>query len=256
MSTNYDNNGQYSRHSILRYEKIFGAGFVSSGGMNLTRSFCDRLSFGDKDRVLDIGSGLGGAAFYMAETYGASVLGLDLSEEMIDIANERVAQQNIAHVEFRLADALAMDFEESSFDLIWSRDALLHIPQKAELFALLAKWLAPGGQIMISDYARKAGEVSPEFQAYVEKSGYDLLDVESYGALLSNAGFQNVKNEDWSEQFIEVLRAEQNNLRDNREHFLQDFTGEDLDYLVERWERKIQYCLDGDMHTGLWYGTL
>ncbi len=252
MSSNYDNNGQYSRHSILRYEQIFGHGFVSSGGMKLTKSFCDRLTFSNNTRVLDIGSGLGGAAFYMAEKYGASVVGLDLSEVMIEIANERA--KGISNVEFHLADVLTMDFEENSFDLIWSRDALLHIPQKAELFALLAKWLAPGGQIMISDYARSANKVSSDFQDYVDQSGYDLLDVETYGALLTEAGFQHVKNEDWSQQFMEVLRAEQNTLRHDREQFLQHFSHEDLDYLVERWERKIQFCLNGDMHTGLWHG--
>ena len=255
MSSNYDNNGQYSRHSILRYEKIFGHGFVSSGGLKLTKSFCDRLTFGEKTRVLDIGSGLGGAAFYMAEEFDASVLGLDLSEVMIDIANERVKQKGVKGIEFRLADVLQQDFAENSFDLIWSRDALLHIPQKSELFALLAKWLAPGGQIMISDYARKDGDVSTEFQTYVDSSGYHLLDVESYGALLTEAGFQSVKNEDWSKQFVEVLRAEQSELRDNREQFLQHFSDKDLDYLVERWERKVQYCLNGDMHTGLWHVT-
>src|SRR3954453_13873674 len=87
----YDNNGQYSRRGILRYEKIFGDGYVSTGGPETTRHLCSQLEGQLRPgvRVLDVGSGIGGAAFHLAREYGASVTGVDLSPVMVDIAQER-----------------------------------------------------------------------------------------------------------------------------------------------------------------------
>ncbi len=61
----FDNHGQYSRTSILRYEKIFGDGYISTGGAATTDDLCARLgsSLRPGARVLDVGSGIGGAVF-------------------------------------------------------------------------------------------------------------------------------------------------------------------------------------------------
>src|SRR5206468_4676905 len=90
-SRTYDNNGQYSRTGILRYEKIFGDGYVSTGGPETTAYLCAKLGSALRPgvRVLDVGSGIGGAAFHLARTHGATVTGVDLSEEMVAIAEER-----------------------------------------------------------------------------------------------------------------------------------------------------------------------
>ena len=251
MSSNYDNNGQYTRHSILRYEKIFGEGFVSSGGVKITQSFCDRLDLPKGAKVLDIGSGLGGAAFMLADQCGAEVHGVDLAGEMIAIAQER-AEKQAYPVTFALGDIRELSFEEGTFDLIWSRDALLHIPEKRELFEKVLTWLKPGGEVMFSDYSQAPNPKTDGFKEYVKTSGYHLLDPETYGGILREVGFVNVLVEDWTPSFIEVLRDEKQSLVDKKEIFLKDFTEEDLDYLGKRWEQKIQYCLDGDMRVGLW----
>ena len=62
------------------------------------------------------------------------------------------------------------------FDVIWSRDALMHLHDKPRLFARLLDLLAPGGQLIVTDYARGIGAGSPEFQAYVKSTGYHLVD--------------------------------------------------------------------------------
>src|SRR3954454_188171 len=87
----YDNNGQYSRSGILRYEKIFGDGYVSTGGPETTATLCAMLGDALRPgvRVLDVGSGLGGAAFHLARESGAVVTGIDLAPEMVGIARER-----------------------------------------------------------------------------------------------------------------------------------------------------------------------
>src|SRR3974390_1357054 len=87
----FDNKGQYSRTSILRYEKIFGDHYISTGGAETTDNLCQRLagSLRPGVRVLDVGSGIGGAAFHLARTYGARGTGIDLAEAMGAIALDR-----------------------------------------------------------------------------------------------------------------------------------------------------------------------
>merc|ERR1712209_173450 len=60
------NAGQYKRNGILRYEKVFGHTFVSTGGLTTTKQIVDPIGLKPGMKVLDIGCGTGGSAFYMA----------------------------------------------------------------------------------------------------------------------------------------------------------------------------------------------
>jgi phosphoethanolamine N-methyltransferase len=253
----YDNNGQYSRTGILRYEKIFGDGYVSTGGPETTAYLCAKLGAALRPgvRVLDVGSGIGGAAFHLAKAYGAVVTGVDLSEEMVAIALERTREAGVGDaVNFLLADVLTAPFPEK-FDVIWSRDALMHIPDKPRLFARLYDLLVPGGHLVITDYARGTGAGSAEFQAYVASTGYHLTDPASYGKLLEDAGFVDVVVEDATDKFVAILRAEPDRLTANRAEFLAAFGEKDLNYLVDRWAMKVGFCNAGEMKWGIYKAT-
>jgi phosphoethanolamine N-methyltransferase len=256
-STNYDNNGQYSRTGILRYEKIFGDGYVSTGGPETTTLLCERLgpALRQGARILDVGSGIGGAAFHLAERYGAVVVGVDLSEEMVRIAQERRhALGDPESVRFSLADVLTAPFD-APFDVIWSRDALMHIPDKPRLFSRLFDLLVPGGRLVITDYARGTGPGSAEFRSYIAETGYHVTDPASYGKLLEGAGFTDVVAEDATDQFVDILRREPARLTARRAEFLEDFEEKDLNYLVDRWAMKVRFCEAGDMKWGIYRAT-
>ncbi|KAE8607726.1 hypothetical protein XENTR_v10011263 [Xenopus tropicalis] len=127
-------NQQYSRRGILRYEKIFGEGFVSTGGLETTKEFISMLNLRPGQRVVDVGCGIGGGDFYMAKTYGVEVLGMDLSSNMVEIAMERAIIEKIPLVQFEIGDATKRSFSEASFDVVYSRDTILHINDKEALF--------------------------------------------------------------------------------------------------------------------------
>jgi len=67
---------------------IFGRKFVSTGGISTTEEFTKLLDLNENSYVLDLGCGLGGSAFFMAENYSSKVLGIDLSSNMIARAND------------------------------------------------------------------------------------------------------------------------------------------------------------------------
>jgi phosphoethanolamine N-methyltransferase len=250
----YDNNGQYSRTGILRYEMIFGAGYISTGGPETTVYLCEKL--GPKlqpgVRVLDVGSGIGGAAFDLARRFGAKVTGIDLAPEMIAIGLERAREWNAPKdVHFIVGDVLEYPFTEP-FDVIWSRDALMHIPDKPRLFKHLYDLLAPGGCLVITDYAKGTGAGSPEFQAYIKSTGYHVIDPSSYGKLLEGAGFVDVEVEDATDKFIDIMKREAGRLAASRDEFVKHFSEKDLNYLIERWAMKDGFCRAGDMKWGIY----
>ena len=253
----YDNHGQYSRTSILRYEKIFGSGYISTGGHETTTYLCSKLvgSLFPRAKVLDVGSGIGGAAFYLAEAYGAVVTGIDLSPEMVNIAQERAQTAKVPEaVTTILGDVLTEPFADK-FDVIWSRDALMHIPDKATLFSRLHDLGQPGGKLIITDYAKGVGQRSTEFHDYIEQTGYHVVDPATYGGFLEAAGFKNVVVEDATDRFIAILERELEFLKTNREEFLAAFSEEDLDYLAKRWRMKVGFCKAGDMKWGIYVAT-
>jgi len=253
----FDNHGQYSRTSILRYEMIFGAGYISTGGAETTDDLCNRLgsSLRKGVRVLDVGSGIGGAAFHLAKTYGASVTGIDLAEEMVAVAHERAHVLGMNEsVKFVLGDVLEEKFAEP-FDIVWSRDAFMHIPDKARLFSRLFELLAPGGRLVITDYARGKTPGSPEFEKYIETTGYNVIEPWEYGRLLEGAGFVDVVVDDATARFVEILKSEIGRLVDHRAEFLVSFSEADLKYLFDRWGMKVGFCNAGDMKWGNYFAA-
>jgi len=252
----FDNDGQYSRNSILRYEMIFGDNYISTGGPETTDNLTSRLQGFLKPgvRVLDVGSRIGGAAFHLVEKYGAQVVGIDLAEEMVAIGEERAKAAGMSDkVRFILGDVLETQFPEK-FDLIWSRDAFMHIPDKARLFQTLFGLLAPGGKIIITDYARGKTPASPEFEDYIKKTHYSVIEPAQYGKVMEAAGFTDVVVDDATDTFVDILRREEKRLRDERSRFLTAFSEEDLNYLVDRWNMKIGFCKADDMKWGIYLG--
>ncbi|XP_051901042.1 phosphoethanolamine methyltransferase isoform X2 [Pristis pectinata] len=244
---------QYSRSGILRYERIFGHGFISAGGLRTTKEFVELLKLSPGQSVLDVGCGIGGGDFYMAKNYGVEVLGIDLSANMVEIAMERAVTEDTPLVQFEIGDATKRVFLENSFDVIYSRDTILHIANKADLLRRLHAWLKPRGKLLITDYC--CGELpwSASFQEYVRQRGYILHTVQSYGKLLEEVGFVGVRAEDRTRQFLDILEVELRGLEQDRAAFLEDFTDEDYTYLVQGWKEKMSRCVTGDQRWGLFY---
>ncbi len=81
---------QYATASILRYETVYGEDFVSPGGREITIELVGGMKLAPESRVLDVGCGLGGSAFVMARDFNLRVDGIDLSKNMLAIANEKL----------------------------------------------------------------------------------------------------------------------------------------------------------------------
>jgi ubiquinone/menaquinone biosynthesis C-methylase UbiE len=97
---------------------------------------------GEPERVLDLGTGTGAAALFLAREYPrASVRGVDLSEQMIAAAQAKVGLDPDGKIAFRVADAAALPYDADSFDLVTQ----VNVPP---FFAEIARILRPGGHVV------------------------------------------------------------------------------------------------------------
>ncbi|GFZ12292.1 hypothetical protein Acr_23g0006770 [Actinidia rufa] len=215
-----------------------------------TKEFVAKLDLKPGQKVLDVGCGIGGGDFFMAENFDVHVVGIDLSINMVSFALERAIGLNCS-VEFEVADCTKKTYEDNTFNVIYSRDTILHIQDKPALFKSFYKWLKPGGKVLISDYCKSAGPPSPEFAAYIKQRGYDLHSVEAYSQMLRDAGFDKVIAEDHTDQFMEVLQRELNEVEKEKEEFIQDFSEEDYNDMVGGWNAKLVRSSSGEQRWGL-----
>eukprot|EP00250_Pteridium_aquilinum_P022641 c25496_g1_i1 orf=374-1858(+) len=245
---------QYKLNGILRYEWIFGEGFVSTGGKDTTQEFVKKLDLKPGQTVLDVGCGIGGGDFYMAEEFDVSVVAIDLSVNMISLALERAIGRQCA-VQFEIADCTKKEFPAETFDVIYSRDTLLHIHDKVTLFKKMSSWLKVGGKLLITDYCKSAGAASPNFANYIKERGYDLHDVKEYGQMIQQGGLDEVISEDRTAQFVNILNNELALFEKRKVSFLQEFSEEDYDAIVEGWKAKLKRCEEGEQKWGLFLAT-
>ncbi|HIM09773.1 TPA: methyltransferase domain-containing protein [Candidatus Poribacteria bacterium] len=243
---------QYTVNGILRYEKVFGYNFVSTGGIKTTQELFSEIDLTPGAKVLDIGSGLGGSAFFIEENYAAKVTGIDLSSNMIQLSNQRASYRN-SKVQFILGDCTQMEFEPESFNLIYSRDSLLHVQDKTTLFQKIKDWLKPSGKVLITDYCCGSSDWSREFSDYVQKRNYTLHDVQTYKHLLEKSGLKIIQGYDNTKRFVVALEAELQHLISMKEEFLQNFTQHDYEDLIQGWEKKITRAKQGYQKWGCFY---
>lgn len=237
--------GQYTRDAIRKYEAIYGPDFISPGGQATARAILGAATVAPGALALDVGCGLGGAAFLLARERGARVHGIDLSRNMLALAAERCRAAGLSErVTFEHADILAY-VPPAPYDLVHSRDVFLHIHDKPRLFAVLAACLRPGGQLVFSDYLRGDGRPSHEFAAYVAARGYALATAGEYRDLMAGAGLVVLAAEDRTAEFAAILAAELARIPAS------GLPAHERDELAASWRAKLARAQAGEQRWGV-----
>jgi cyclopropane fatty-acyl-phospholipid synthase-like methyltransferase len=244
-----------SSHSILRSELIYGEGFQSPGGIAGFRSeLGDKIPVTPGIRMLDVGSGLGGAAFYFAEKTEVEIVGLDTSPIMTELATSRQdVKDPFRRVAFLNADIHTADLDEQSFDVIYSRDTLMYERNKPSFFERCFSLLKKGGSIYIADFCKN--NESEEFAKFESSSGYELKTIAEYSKIISHAGFESLISEDISLNTVKKLTADLNEYRTKageKDYLIQKT---DADHIVGRWLEKIRLLDTGCLAQGLFIGV-
>lgn len=159
----------------------------------------DKASALSGKRVLDIGSGYGGAARVLAGEHGASVACLNLSAVENDrnraLTREAGLEDRVEVVDGSFDD---VPFEDASFDLVWSQDAILHAPDRTAVLDEVGRVLKPGGDFIFTDpmQADSLNDRAALQPIYDRIHLPDLASFDFYRTELARRGFEEVSVED------------------------------------------------------------
>ena len=226
----------YDDRHIATLEDIWGEGFLSPGGPDEVRRVVEGLDLEGK-RILDIGCGSGAIAVLLAQEYGASeVVGIDVEDDVVNAAKPLAEKKGVSdRVTIQKVQPGPLPFPDQSFDVVFSKDSIIHIPDKEALCADVFRILVPGGWFTASDWLMSHdGEPSPEMKIYIEAEDLDfaMASPVRYQAALEQAGFAHV-----------ALR--------NRNPWYRDIAVDELAYLQGEGRAKLEGQFGSEFHQGL-----
>ncbi len=177
------------------------------------------LGLGPASRVLDIGSGLGGPARYLADRTGCAVTALELQPELHEAGQRLTSRAGLVGQVVHLnGDILSGPPDGAGFDAIVSMLCFLHIADRTTLFASCAAALKPGGRIFIDDYMQLAPLQPDAATALAEIVHCPYLpDAATYAAHLTSAGFVDIEVVDKSDDWSAFVGARYDAFRDGRD---------------------------------------
>lgn len=143
---------EYTPHYCLLLEAAYGEGMLSEGGIDGIERMFDQIPVGGKV-ALDIGCGIGGVAFYLAEKYAMNVTGLEVNAWMVAESKRRIPPSLRNRVNFLLSSSNDnWSLPNESYDLIYSKGVLTHLEEKNGLFQECHRLLKGGGLLVITDW--------------------------------------------------------------------------------------------------------
>lgn len=187
----------YNTQVIGFLEEIWGDGFLSPGGPDEVARVINGVDIAGK-YVLDIGSGSGACAVLLVSEHNAArVMGIDVEGPVCEAANRRAKLAGVEdRVEILKINPGPFPFDASTFDIVFSKDSIIHIPDKAEMARQAFRVLKPGGQFAASDWLiSHEGSPSPQMADYIKEEGLEfaMASPTIYLQAMQDAGFVEIE---------------------------------------------------------------
>ena len=161
-------------------------------GRKATLELGEKMNLNARSHVLDIGSGLGGPARTLAETYGCRVTGIDLTQAFCDTATAMSVWVGLdSRTSFKQGDATNLPFENQAFDAAMTIHVAMNIAAKDKMYAEARRVLKSGGVFAVYDVLQgEGGEVLYPVPWARNPSISHLATPDEMKSLLAGAGFK------------------------------------------------------------------
>ncbi len=213
----------------------------------------ERLNgLGENSKVIDLGSGYGGAARFLAKTYGCEVVALNLSEVENERARELNREQGLdGKIEVVDGNFEELPYEDGAFDIAWSQDAFLHSPDREQVIRETARVLKSGGEFVFTDPMQSDNCPEGVLQPILERIHLESMASPGfYRKVAKKYGFKLIEFEEQTEQlgnhYSAVLRT-----TESHEAKLRDKVSEE--YLANM-KKGLNHWIDGEKNDYLAWG--
>lgn len=241
----------YHRRMIGMLEAIWGEGFLSPGGPEEVARLVAGTDFAGRS-VLDIGCGAGGIDIALVKHHGAGyVCGIDVEDTVLAHARALVAREGLADRIGCLKVAPGpLPFPPATFDIVFSKDSIVHIPDKVSLLAEVFRVLKPGGRFVASDWLIGVdGPPSPRMAEYIAAEGLDfgMASPNRYREAMAKAGFEAIEVTSRNAWYRQQARAELERLKGPVGEAAARIVGRDfVDENIGIWSRMIPVLDTGE----------
>jgi len=196
--------------------KHVGLTVIHPGGLKATRMLVESLGITSGSRVIDIACGKGSSAIYLAQNWGCSVVGVDIAEDLIQVARDTARQKGLnGKVTFQVGNAMDLPFQDNSFDVALSQAMLVLVEDKVRTIKEAHRVLKVGGKAGWLELSWKQ-EIDADFLDKVSNvlCAYCMTNVSTYSGweqTFKNAGITDLQIKKGSNvrgTFFERLRDE------------------------------------------------
>lgn len=249
-----ENDTEYTDQYATGLELMWGEGFLSPGGSEEIHMIVGDLDFQAKD-VLDIGSGLGGPAVCLVLQHGAGhVVGVDVESLNVERATNYAAKVGLSErLTFQMGDGGKLAFEDDSFDVVFSKDAITQAPNKEEIFHEAYRVLRHDGWIAMSDWFRGSEPFTEIMKEWMAQAGVHLefVTLDETATLLRAIGFVDIAIDDRNEWYRGYSKREAERMAgDDRHHFDKLLGREETDSWINGTNLKHQAVAQGQLRPG------
>ena len=166
-------------------------------GLPATKELAEGLRLAGGESVLDVGSGLGGPARYLAAVHGCHVTGIELTQLFVEIAEQLSLRTGLSNrLRFVQGDALELPFPPDSFDHAWTQHVAMNIQDKERLYKGIYRVIKKGGRFAIYDVVKGDGPAVYPVPWAHEASISFLASPSEMAQVLHATGFSEVSSVD------------------------------------------------------------
>jgi SAM-dependent methyltransferase len=174
-----------------------GLEVLHPGGLEITRELAELCRINKETKVLDVSSGTGESACFIAEQFGCQVTGVDVSDYMIDRARRKAKERGLTTVTFKQGDAHDLPFDEHTFDAVIS-ECTTCLLEKERAISEMVRVAKPGGYVGIHDICWQEDTPEQMKQQLAEVEGERPETLEGWKGLFEQAGLEDVVTVDKS----------------------------------------------------------
>jgi phosphoethanolamine N-methyltransferase len=247
--------GEYDAGMQALLQIIWGDGFLSPGGAAEVERLLEGSDI-EGCNVLDVGCGLGAIDEILVREHGAAeVVGIDVDPALLAAMQTRIERlQMTDRIRGVRVTGGPLPFADAVFDVVFSKDSLVQIPDKPAIFAEVLRVLRPGGRFIASDWLRGGGAgYSAEMMEFFRLEGiaYNMASLEESAQTLRAAGFDAVQIRDRHDWYLELAQQELEAMEGRLNGLIvQRIGSERARHFVDNWRQLVVVLKRGELRPG------